>query len=158
MRQPTTVKALSAALDIAPSKLYYHIKLLLAHGLIEEVGHNIESGIVEKIYQTTALHFKLVNPLINSAVPAEAADALFATMLDESAQGFRRALLDGKRDGRTPPRHPFLSQKRVRLNDSQLTQFHARLVQLIEETSELAAENDLNDDPLYELTALFYKV
>ena len=50
MQEPTTVKATSAALDIAPSKLYYHIKLLLEHEIIEEVGYNIDSGIVEKIY------------------------------------------------------------------------------------------------------------
>lgn len=157
MREPTTVKAISAALGVAPSKLYYHIKLLLDRGLIREVGHNIENGIVEKIYQTTALHFKIVNPLINSAVPIEAADALFASMLDESAQGFRRALLGGERDGRTPPRHPFLSKKLVRLNDDQLTQFHARLARLIKDTTHLAAENESGDEPLYELGVLFYK-
>lgn len=157
MQEPTTVKAISAALEIAPSKLYYHIKLLLDHDLIKEVGHNIESGIVEKIYQVTAQHFKMVNPLINSAVPVEAADVLFASMLDHSAQGFRHALLNIERDDKQPPRHPFLSQKQVRLNEAQLTAVHQKLVQLIEETAQLATETEASDSPEYELTLLFYK-
>ena len=86
-----------------PSKIYYHIKLLLKHGLIEEVGHNIDSGIVEKIYQASARHFKMVNPLINSEVPAETADILFSSMLDNTTQRFRHALLNTDRDEHTPP-------------------------------------------------------
>ncbi len=157
MQEPTTVKAISAALDIAPSKLYYHIKLLLEHDIIEEVGYNIDSGIVEKIYQVTAVHFKMVNPLINTAVPLETADALFSSMLDDTTQQFRQSLLNVERDGQSPPRHPFLSKKSVKLSDAQLTAVHAKLVSLIQEITEIAQENENSKHPAYELMALFYK-
>ncbi|MEM7336217.1 MAG: helix-turn-helix domain-containing protein [Chloroflexota bacterium] len=157
MHEPTTVKAISVALDIAPSKLYYHIKLLLEHDIIEEVGYNIESGIVEKIYQATAVHFKVVNPLINTAVPVETADALFSSMLDDTTQQFRHALLNIDRDDQNPPRHPFLSKKMFKLSEAQLTAVHAKLVNLIEELAQLAQENENTDYPEYQLMALFNK-
>lgn len=157
LRQPKTVKDLSQELQIEPSKLYYHINLLLKHELIQEVDFNIQSGIVEKVYQVTADHFKMVNPLINSDVPLEAADALFTSMLDESAQRFRHALLSEGRDGESPPRHPFLSRKAVRLNEAQLTAVHQKLVQLIEEMTHLSNETETSDNPQFELTVLFYK-
>lgn len=157
LQEPTTVKAISAVLDIAPSKLYYHINLLLEHEIIQEVGHNIESGIVEKIYQVTAHHFKMVNPLINTEVPLQSADALLTSMLDDSSQRFRQALLRHGRDLQTPPRHPFLSKKTVRLSEGQLTAVHQKLVSLIEEVTQLAEENQSTDEPEYELTLLFYK-
>lgn len=157
MQKPTTVKEISDRLDIAPSKLYYHIKLLRDHGLIQEVGHNIESGIVEKIYQVRARHFKMVNPLINAEVPPEAADALISSMLDETAQAFRQTLLHEKRDGRSPPRYPFLSKKSVRLSEQQLTDLHQKMVAFIEELTTRAEENKASAEPEYELTLLFYR-
>lgn len=158
MEEPTTVKQVAQALDLPPAKLYYHINLLQKHGLIQVVGHNLETGIVEKIYQVTARQFKLVNPLIaGSDFPPEAASALFSSMLEETAQGFLRALADRDPQEGEPPRHPFLSKKAFRLTDVQLTALHAQLDALIRQVTELGAENADSDEPQYELTLVFYQ-
>ena len=72
-------------------------------------------------------------------------------------QGFQQALAARDPQEATPPRHPFLSQKGVRLNDAQLTALHTRLDALIKEVTALAQENAATDEPRYELTVVFYK-
>lgn len=154
MQEPTTVKAISAELDSPPSKLYYHVNMLEKHGLITVVDHNIESGIVEKIYQVTARQLKIVNPLINPDISNAEADALFTPMLAETVADFRASLLESA-DTHHPPRYPFLSKKSVRLNDAQLTALHAKLDTLIQEVT--AMSNDDSDSNQYDLTVVFSK-
>ena len=50
----TTVKQLSEFLDIPQTKLYYHIKLLEKHNLINVAETRVVSGIIEKHYQIRA--------------------------------------------------------------------------------------------------------
>lgn len=161
MAKPITVKALAAEFDLPPSKLYYHVKLLEKHHLIEVVDHNIESGIVEKVYQTAARQFRLVNPLLEGdRVPGEAAEALFSTMLEETHRDFIDALNQPDPKEGVPPRHPFLSKKKIRLNDKQLTYVYQKLVALIEEAQkfEPTQNNDAeNNSNTYDLTVAFYK-
>ncbi len=158
MEEPTTVKQVADVLEIPPAKLYYHINLLKKHELIQVVGHNLETGIVEKIYQVTARQFKLVNPLIaGSDFPTAAANALFSSMLEETAQGFLHAFADRDADEPEPPRHPFLSKKAFRLTDAQLTTLHAQLDGLIQQVTALGVENADSGEPQYELALVFYK-
>ncbi|MFN8511837.1 MAG: helix-turn-helix domain-containing protein [Chloroflexia bacterium] len=53
-REPQTVKQLAAALDVAQTKLYYHIKLLEERELIRVVESRVVQGIIEKQYGVTA--------------------------------------------------------------------------------------------------------
>lgn len=157
MQEPTTVKAISAELDIPASKLYYHVNLLEKHNLIQVVDHNIDSGIVEKIYQVTARQFKIVNPLLRTDLPDDAADAIFTNMLEETQRDFRQAYAARNKDEQVPPRHPFLSKKAFRLTDEQLTMLHGKLTALIEEVTALGVTNAALDEPVYDLTLVFFK-
>lgn len=158
MAEPTTVKAIADTLALPAAKLYYHVNLLHKHGLLQVVDQNLESGIVEKVYQVTARQFKLVNPLLAGAdFPSGAADAIFADMLQAAGEGLQRALAARDPSEPTPPRHPFFSQKAVHLTADQLTLLHTRLDGLIKEVTALAQENAATADPLYELTVVFYK-
>lgn len=157
MQRPTTVKTISAELDIPASKLYYHINMLEKHDLIRVVDHNIDSGIVEKIYQVTARQLKLVNPLLRKDLPDDTADALFTNLLEDTQRDFRQAYAERNKDEQVPPRHPFLSKKAFRLTEEQLTMIHGRLVSLIEEVTEIGEENETLQDPLYDLTVVFFK-
>src|SRR3712207_1417060 len=51
---PATVKDVAAALDMPPTRLYYHVNQLEERGLIHVVETRVVSGIIEKHYQTTA--------------------------------------------------------------------------------------------------------
>lgn len=158
MEKPTTVKQIASALDLPPAKLYYHVNLLVQHELIRVVGHNLETGIVEKIYQVVARNFKLVNPLIaGSDFPTEAASALFSSMLSETAQSFQHALANRDSSEGHPPRHPFLSKKEFRLTDAQLTALHQQLDALIQQVTALGTDNATSREPQYELTIVFYQ-
>lgn len=158
MAQPITVKTVADTLAIPAAKLYYHVNLLHKHGLIQVVGQNLESGIVEKVYQVTARQFKLVNPLLaGDDFPAGAADAIFTDMLQTATEGFQRAFAVRDKSEGTPPRHPFFSQKAARLTSAQLTAVHERLDALIKEVTALAQTNAATEEPLYELTVVFYK-
>lgn len=158
MAEPTTVKTIADRLAIPAAKLYYHVNLLHKHHLIQVVDQNLESGIVEKVYQVTARQFKLLNPLLaGEAFPAGVADAIFADMLQAAGEGLQRALAVRDQSEATPPRHPFFSQKAVRLTNDQLTLLHTRLDAFIKEVTALAQENAATTDPTYELTVVFYK-
>lgn len=157
MQTPTTVNAIAIELNTAASKLYYHINLLEKHGLIQVIDHNIESGMVEKVYQVTAKQFKLVNPMLRTDLPDDTADALFANMLTDTQKEFRHAYANRDKDEQMPPRHPFLSKKAFRLTDSQLTQLHGKLSALIEEVTAWGELNAEIDAPLYDLTLVFFK-
>jgi len=157
MQQPTTVKIISAALDIPAAKLYYHVNLLHKHGLIQVVDHNIEGNLVEKVYQVTARQFKLVNPLISDKVPPESATALFTSMLQATTRDFEQAYAARNEAEGTPPRHPFFSKKAFRLTDEQLTGLHAKLDALIRGVTRLGEENQALTEDVYELTLVFYK-
>lgn len=156
MQQPATVKDISATLQIPASKLYYHVNMLHEHGLIRVVQHNIESGIVEKVYRVAARQFKLQNPmLMGDAVPGEAKDALFSSMLDETRATLRRVLREDIQDSQNPPRYPFVTKKALRLNEKQLTAFHQKLDALIQEVTALAQANADTSEPIYEFTVVF---
>lgn len=155
MRQPTTVKAIAADLNHPPNKLYYHINMLEEHGLIRVVGMNLETGMVEKIYQVTALEFKVRNPIL-AGLDEETATALIASMLDETQVNFLRAYTQRPHDGRTPPRHPFFTRKEVRLTEEQLTLFHQKLVDLVQEINALN-ETATAEEAQYYLTIAFHQ-
>src|SRR6266513_2118828 len=54
IEQPLTVKQVARKLEIAPTKLYYHVNLLEEHGLLTVTASRVVSGIIEKQYRTTA--------------------------------------------------------------------------------------------------------
>src|SRR5687768_2372635 len=51
---PRAVKELSAELGVAPTRLYYHIRILERAGMIRVASRRLVSGIEEKSYQATA--------------------------------------------------------------------------------------------------------
>src|SRR5215204_4136406 len=59
VEKPLTVKEVAKKLDIASTKLYYHINLLEEHGLIRVVKQRVVSGIIEKQYRTRAYSFNV---------------------------------------------------------------------------------------------------
>ena len=158
MREPTTVKAIASEMEGSPTRLYYHVKMLEQHGLVRVIGINIENGIVEKTYQAVARRFRIRNPILSgSDLPAENAIAIYRNLFQEVQDGFSAAFQQRDETEPTPPRHPFASRKAFRLTDQQLTEFHARLDQLIKDTDRLAEENkDLESVP-FDLMVAFYR-
>ena len=89
--KPQTVKNLAKLLDVAPTKLYYHIGLLEKHGLVRVVSTRVVSGIVEKSYQVTAYRFVPKPGLISGDAAMDDTVHLFENMLESAKLEVRRA-------------------------------------------------------------------
>src|SRR5262245_4300265 len=50
LEAPRTVKEMAEALDLPTTRLYYHVKILEKHGLVEVVERRMVSGIEERRY------------------------------------------------------------------------------------------------------------
>ncbi len=53
-KAPTTVKAAAAALDLAPTRLYRHVDMLVAAGFLKAVAEVQRRGAVERTFAATA--------------------------------------------------------------------------------------------------------
>jgi DNA-binding transcriptional ArsR family regulator len=159
LRQPMTVKELADRLQTPQSQLYYHVNLLEKHSLIQVVATQVISGIIEKQYQVTARQFRIRNPmLMGDMITPDETFAVFASLLDETKAELQRAfqamppLVAG-----TPPLHPFVSKKALRLTHEQLLAFHGQLSALISACDQLTATAD-NSAAEFGLSLAFYEL
>jgi DNA-binding transcriptional ArsR family regulator len=84
-----TAGDLSAALGLSRTRLYYHLKLLLDHGLIRIVSERPVNGIAEKMYRACARNLRVDrNVLSANASETEIADAQ-AAIVDQIALDLR---------------------------------------------------------------------
>lgn len=79
-----TVKELAAALDVPPTRLYYHVKILEEQELIEVVERRLVSGIEERRYRAIEDNWAVDPEITASAVEASGViGALFNAMRAE---------------------------------------------------------------------------
>ena len=93
----STVKEISEALDLPPTKLYYHINLLEKHGLILVGDTKVVSGIIEKKYQVAGENFTVDQEILATAEGTEdekleALLASFRSILDGTYQDVKKSL------------------------------------------------------------------
>lgn len=96
-RAPRTVKALAAELDIAPTKLYYHIKLLEERELIGVARTRAGAGPIEKEYGVTSYRLAVDRALLSpGASPGDdALDTFLSLVLDSTKSEIKRSVLAG---------------------------------------------------------------
>ncbi len=160
-RHPRTVKEVAAALNLPPTRLYYHFNLLEKHGFIRVVETRLVSGIVEKHYQVTARAFDVDRRLLTatgsdsqagwSSVLASELKALEQDFAHLSAQGLLRAAVEDEKEGLIPIR---ISRALARMTPDQARQFTQRLRDLIAEFEDQSASEA--DTPSYTLFIAFY--
>jgi DNA-binding transcriptional ArsR family regulator len=79
-----TVKELAAALGVPPTRLYYHVKILEEHGLIEVAERRMVSGIEERRYRAVEENWVFTSDITTSAVEASGViGSLFDAMRTE---------------------------------------------------------------------------
>ena len=147
--EPRTVKQVAAALDLAPTKLYYHINLLERYGLIAVVDTRLVSGILEKRYQAAARCFRVDHDLLALAGPTgDAGLKMFlAAIVGGTEADIRRGVHNGTIDVGQHAPHPdalFLTHVLGRLAPEHLAEFYARLDALVRE---LAGTRSTQADP-----------
>ncbi|HVU10652.1 MAG TPA: helix-turn-helix domain-containing protein [Phototrophicaceae bacterium] len=154
-----TVKQIAAELDLAPTKLYYHVNLLEEHGLIQVTETRIVSGIIEKHYTATAHEYLIERSLLTPGQNAssEGLEVFFDAMVEpiraEVQRSFKQGVIDTSEDA--PEQLKFRMWRAMRqLSDAQAAEFYARLNKLIDEFNALKTGND--DDLHYGLLIGIY--
>ncbi|MBK8022645.1 MAG: helix-turn-helix transcriptional regulator [Chloroflexi bacterium] len=159
-----TVKQIAAELEIAPTKLYYHINLMEEHGLIRVVDTRIVSGIIEKQYDAAAASFRIKRSLM---APGQGeGDSGLDTVIDALVEPMRadlsKSLALGLVDLNQSPdesRRLKIGRSVLRLGPERADEFYERLGSLLDEfvCDDESNENDDNPEASnYGLVLFFY--
>ncbi|HEY8598038.1 MAG TPA: helix-turn-helix domain-containing protein [Thermomicrobiales bacterium] len=149
-REPQTVKTLAAALAIAPTKLYYHIKLLEERGLIRIAGVRPGAGPAEKEYAVTAYRLSVDRALLSPNAPTadDALDTFLSMVLDHSKSEIKRSVRAGLIDPDPAIEDPSgltLGRIWLRLTPDEAAEFYRKIVEIEREYAARHAADD--DDP-----------
>jgi DNA-binding transcriptional ArsR family regulator len=90
--EPRSVTQLAETLDVPRTRLYHHIDLLVAKGLVEQVDERRVGAMTERIYALTARTFRASARLLRSGDVAERAEAVTTLMFDTTKSDLRRSL------------------------------------------------------------------
>lgn len=147
---PRTVKQIAAELDLAPTKLYYHVNLLEEHSLIRVTETRIVSGIIEKHYQSAARSFEINRPLLTPGQDSgdDAIDAAIDAMIEPIRGDIHKAFKQGAID-MSEESAPYDKLRMWRatsgLTPEQAAEFYRRLEALVAEFNgfrEVNADNE----------------
>ena len=144
---PKTVKQIAAELDLAPTKLYYHVNLLEEHKLIQVTETRIVSGIIEKHYMAAAHEYAIERSLLtpgqnSSSEGLEVAfDAIIEPIRADLQKSLKQGLIDTSENA--PEQRKFRMWRAMsQLSDEQAAEFYARLDTLIDEFNALKTGED----------------
>jgi predicted transcriptional regulator len=141
---PCSVKQISDELDIPPAKLYYHIRLLESHNLIQVAETHIVSGIVEKLYRVTVNHIVISDELLNA--DSKTAAPMVSGMVKE-------AMADISQNKIIEKDSDLVLRLSLRISPEKIAEFQKKAVDLLEE---LEAECRDEDAPSYDFMYIFY--
>ena len=130
---PRTVTELAELLDVARTRLYYHVRLLESHDLIAVAETHVVSGITEKRYRVTAYRLSVDKSLLGGLGSDQAPlEVYLSVVLDEVATEIRRAVdaglidFDGTGEDAIQPRRMMVGRNWYRFTDAQLEEFWQR--------------------------------
>lgn len=151
--EPRTVKHLAQVVGVRPNRLYYHVRMLEEHGLVQVTGTRLVSGIVERSYQATARSFVLGPSLAGSL---GVASGMVHQVLD-----LTRRELDAYMAARPEPADDddrvMLGRHQLRLTPARRHELNDRITALFEEfgADEASADDDAETVPVAALIALY---
>jgi DNA-binding transcriptional ArsR family regulator len=96
LTEPRPVGKLAEALGVPRTRLYHHVELLQAKGLVEKVAERRVRGMVEATYAATAKTYRPSERLLGDADGAEQVEALTALLFDTTKADLRRLALRGE--------------------------------------------------------------
>lgn len=132
-QEPRTVTELAGLLDVARTRLYYHVRLLESHDLVAVAETNVVAGITEKRYRVTAYRLTVDRTLFGGAAAGgDPLDVLLSVILDEVGSEIRRAVasglidIEGGGDTGITPRRLLLGRSWFRLSDAEVAELDRR--------------------------------
>jgi DNA-binding transcriptional ArsR family regulator len=161
---PRTVKQVAAVLNLPPTKLYYHIKLLEERSLIRVVDTRIVSGIVEKQYQAAALSYRVDRELfsLTSQAGKEGLNVMLTGLFDDTREDIQTSaeadVLDvSPHEGDDKPlnRSLLISRNTLQLKPETAEEFYRRLKALVREYVQESTTEGVGKNPYGLLVALY---
>ena len=160
---PRTVKQVAKALDTPPHKLYYHVNMLEEHGIIQVVETRVVSGIIEKLYLTTAHRFMPAPELltVESETNIEHLTMMIDSVWASTRQDFIRSARANIADLGTmndDDATTALLAGHMMLTHDKAVEFHQRLQALFEEYSykKMQAQIDMQQARPYQFLYTFF--
>jgi DNA-binding transcriptional ArsR family regulator len=157
-----TVKHIAADLEIAPTKLYYHINLMEEHGLIRVTDTRIVSGIIEKQYAAAAETYRIKRSLLAPGQDEadDGLDTAIDAFIDPMRADLRKSIASGLVDLNQDPdenRRMRITRSIWRMMPERADEFYERLGALLHEfvcdDEEVEANPDASN---YGLVLFFY--
>ena len=159
---PLTVNQIAEKLGLPASKLYYHVNLLEAHGLIQVVDTTVKANLIEKRYWITAYKCKLADDLCSFATP-EGQESVTTSMVApvettredivRSLQARAYALEHG---AEAHPRDVLVQRELCDISDDQSAVLIAQLKEIMDEFKACAGQSGGQDVQTHALTIAFY--
>lgn len=156
-----TVKQVASELELAPTKLYYHVNLLEEHGLIQVTETRIVSGIIEKHYVAAAREYLIERSLMTPGQNMSdegleiAFDAMIEPIRTDLHKSLKQGLIDTSEDA--PEQRKFRMWRAMsHLSEAQAVEFYARLEKLIDEFNAFKEGDASPDDQHYGLLIGIY--
>jgi DNA-binding transcriptional ArsR family regulator len=163
-----SVKEIATALNTSQTRLYYHVNLLVEHGLIHVAETHLVSGIVERRYRVTAFRLSFDRSLLTGSDPDDGLDVWLSFVLDEVRSEIHRALdaglidLDRSGDDQIKPRQLVLGRKWLSLTPAELAEFSRRFDALKDDfmngDPDTIQRDPRPDATLYEIVVGFYPI
>ena len=157
--QARTVKELGERLDLPPTKLYYHVNLLLKADLIRVTETNIVSGILEKRYAATAKEYRVDPDLLSPRlVTPEYVEDILTVVFETAKKDIRRSVATGTLDLSVEPERSqdrVIGRMYVDLAPDQFQVFQKRLSDLLRDVQKEALAR-AEGKSTYGLTVAFY--
>ena len=72
-REPASASDLAGRIDMGRQRLNYHVKQLVAAGLLEPAGSRVKRGLEEKFYRASALSYVIAPQATGAMAPPESA-------------------------------------------------------------------------------------
>jgi DNA-binding transcriptional ArsR family regulator len=138
LAEPMSVSELAEALGVPRTRLYRHVELLHARGLIEPVEERRRRAQTERVYRLTASTIRPDPNLLRAGDAEERVDAISTLLFDATKSDLRRVLLSGevRLDEEQGPRRlgvsrsiAFLTPEQADLFIGELEALHARFDQ-----------------------------
>ena len=139
---PRSVTELAAALEVPRTRLYHHVELLRAKGLVEQVDERRVGALTERVYAPTAQTFRPGPNLFAGGEQDEQIEALTTLLFDATKADLRRSLETGavKLGEREAPRRLGLGRSVAHLTPDQADAFVVELEKLVARFDEQHAE------------------
>lgn len=163
LRKAKSVKEIAEQINRPATKLYYHVNLMEAHGLIRVVETNIVSGIVEKTYQVVANNYALQDGLLaKSDALGDDIDQMLGAIFDVTRAEIKRSIEAKQMKPAQEDRRGILSRSTLRLTAVQFAEFYARFDDLLKEMETASHNNGRTDTAvaqrLFGATVAFYPI